>query len=206
MRADRAATGVTRRLSVYLAGPDVFLADAVPVGERKKQLCAAYGFDGLFPLDMAITAPADGALDTLIYRGCVAQLRRADLVIAHLTPFRGPSADTGTVFELGMAVGLGKPVFGYTNDMADLADRVRRGAAAMLDAASGVWRDAMGMEIENFGNADNLMIDKALSENGRPMVRHAAPYDAYFRDLAGFETCLKLAAATLLPPGGSPPA
>ena len=32
----------------------------------------------------------------------------ADAIIANLTPFRGPSADAGTVYELGYMAGRGK--------------------------------------------------------------------------------------------------
>src|SRR3954471_17847562 len=36
---------------VYLAGPDVFLRDPLTAAAAKKQLCASYGFVGVFPLD-----------------------------------------------------------------------------------------------------------------------------------------------------------
>lgn len=189
---------MARRPSVYLAGPDVFLTDAVALGARKKVLCAQYGFDGLFPLDDERADPAAGTpLDALIYRRCVAMLRQADFAIAHLTPFRGASADVGTVFELGMLVGLGKPVFGYTNDPADLLARVRRGTALRFDPTEQMWRDGAGLMVENFGNADNLMIDRALAEQGHDLIRPAAQPADYFGDLTGFEACLRLAAAML---------
>jgi hypothetical protein len=57
-----------------------------------------------------------------------------------------------------------------------------------------VWRDSVGMKIEDFGNADNLMIDATLMEEGRPMVRHVASPNACFQDLTAFEACLRLAA------------
>ena len=38
--------------SVYLAGPDVFLVDAIDVGQRKREMCREFGFDGIFPLDI----------------------------------------------------------------------------------------------------------------------------------------------------------
>ena len=44
---------------VYLAGPDVFLPSAVALGQQKREVCAAHGLEGLFPLD------ADLALDGL---------------------------------------------------------------------------------------------------------------------------------------------
>ena len=39
-----------RPRKLYLAGPDVFRADAVAHGEALKALCARYGFEGLYPL------------------------------------------------------------------------------------------------------------------------------------------------------------
>src|ERR1700750_3112150 len=42
-------------MKIYLAGPDVFLSDAVAFGRRKVALCGQYGLSGLYPLD----APVD---------------------------------------------------------------------------------------------------------------------------------------------------
>jgi nucleoside 2-deoxyribosyltransferase len=121
-------------------------------------------------------------------------IRRADFGICNLTPFRGPGADAGTVFELGMLVGLGKKVFGYTNVVDDLLDRSRLIDTVTVDQADNEWRDSNGMIVENFGNADNLMIDNALIEHGgHATVRHRADPDNLFHDLVGFETCLRLA-------------
>jgi nucleoside 2-deoxyribosyltransferase len=134
-------------------------------------------------------------MDRLIYRANEAMIREADLGIFNLTPFRGPSADAGTVFELGLMVGLGKRIFGYTNIAEDFLDRCKHTLAAAFDPVERVWRDANGMTIENFGNADNLMIDNALFDHGgHAMVRHAATPEALFTDLTGFEKCLQLAA------------
>src|SRR5437588_740576 len=114
-------------LKVYLAGPDVFLPDAVELGNRKKQLCSAYGFEGLFPFDNEISPRTAGErIDRLIYRANERMIRRADFGIYNLTPFRGPSADPGTVFELGMMVGLGRRVFGYNNVRQDYFERVKQ--------------------------------------------------------------------------------
>ena len=38
-------------MKVYLAGPDVFLPDAIETGRAKVDLCAAYGLTGRFPLE-----------------------------------------------------------------------------------------------------------------------------------------------------------
>ena len=48
---------------------------------------------------------------------------------------------------------------------------MKRDGQAVFDEASQRWVDESGMAIEDFGNADNLMIDACLSEQGRPLVR-----------------------------------
>jgi len=182
-------------MKIYLAGPEVFLPDAVAIGRRKKELCARYGVEGLFPFDNEVDPhAAREPVDRLIYRANEAMIRRADLGICNLTPFRGPNADAGTVFELGLLVGLGKRVFGYTNVADDFLDRCRHAdPGATFETASNTWRDSNQMTIENFGNADNLMIDNALFDHGsHSMVRHRAPPNHLFDDLTGFETCLLL--------------
>jgi nucleoside 2-deoxyribosyltransferase len=184
-----------RRLKAYLAGPDVFLPDASAFAARKVGLAARYGFEGLCPMEGQICdGPPGERRDALVFRANVALLRAADFGIFNLTPFRGVSADAGTIFELGMMIGLGRRVFGYTNDPADLLSRTRRTGGVAFDAASRTWRDAETMEIEDFGNADNLMIERALAEQGAPIVRHPAAANERLRDLTGFETCLRLAA------------
>ena len=167
--------------TLYLAGPDVFHPDARELGARKKALCKAYGFVGLFPLDdgPAVTDSAS------IFANCTAMMQEATGGLFNLTPFRGPSADAGTVFELGYMTALGKPVFAYTNAVGDLLQRI---PDAARHATS--WRDATGMMIEDFGLADNLMIEEAVAAQGRLVHRHAAQEAARFTDMTSFEASL----------------
>ena len=185
------------RPSIYLAGPEVFLPDAAEIGRRKQALCAEHGFVGLFPLDDASeTAAMTPPLARAIYRGNTALMRRADLVIANLTPFRGPSADAGTAFELGMMAGLGKPVLGYTNVSDGYIERAKATLAdTRFDPGRAAWVDAFAMLIEDFGLADNLMLDMCLAESGFPLVRRDVPEAERFTDLGGFIECLRLAQA-----------
>jgi len=37
---------MVRLKKVYLAGPEVFLPDAIDIATRKKRLCLEYGFEG----------------------------------------------------------------------------------------------------------------------------------------------------------------
>ena len=180
------------RPKLYLAGPEVFLRNAVEIGRRKKESCAEYGFEGLFPFDNEIDPDASGArIDWLIYRANIAMIRDADGGIFNLTPFRGPSADVGTVFELGLLAGLGKPVFAYTNDGSSLLERMKRSGDAAYDAAAVQWFDRAGMRIEDFGKVDNLMIDACLAQQGDDhFVRCTATESTVLDDLEGFVACL----------------
>ena len=171
--------------TVYLAGPEVFLPDAAALGARKKVLCRRHGFEGLFPGDTPVPDGMPGA-DAAIFAACVAAMRRADLGVFNLTPFRGASADAGTVWELGFMAGLGKPAWGYSNTLAPLRQRV----AGAVRGADGLWRDADGRLVEDFGNGDNLMIDRSLPPDGFVRLDRGGRLD----DLDGFEACLRLAA------------
>lgn len=121
-------------------------------------------------------------------------IESASAVIANLTPFRGPSADPGTVFELGYAVGLGRLVLGYTNEPGTLLDKTcAADPAASRDAVRRVWHDRLGLVIEDFGLADNLMIACGLEASGARLVTNPCTEDRRLTDLAGFRVCLELA-------------
>src|SRR5258708_36844869 len=90
----------------------------------------------------------------------------ADAIIANLTPFRGPGADPGTVYELGYMVGIGKLCLGYSNDPSTYADRVRQFTAAT--SRDGRLADAQGLTVGAFGLTANLTMIHSPD-------RHAAP-------------------------------
>src|ERR1700704_5442352 len=117
-------------MKVYLAGPDVFLPKPVEMGQRKKQLCVQYGLIGLFPLDNEIDPKAKGA-SLEIFCSNETLMKEADAIIANLTPFRGPSADAGTVYELGYMAARGKFCLAYSNDPAVYVERVKRFGAVI---------------------------------------------------------------------------
>ncbi|WP_137926862.1 nucleoside 2-deoxyribosyltransferase [Cupriavidus sp. 2SB] len=140
---------------IYLAGFDVFRKDARAWGEQLKALCAQHGFEGLYPLDKSAPQGLSGP-DTAqwIYEANVALIRRADIVMANLDDFRGPGEpDSGTAFEVGFAVALQKPVWGYATDAGTLLDRTR-----VTTDTDGDARDARGYVVENFGLPMNLML------------------------------------------------
>ena len=145
--------------TLYLAGPDVFRPDAASHAGRLKALCAAHGFEGLFPLDAQVGAQADAApadKAAWIYRADIGLLDRADAVLANLDFFRGAEPDSGTCFELGYAIAKGKPVYGYVPEAGSWAERIRRHVPALAGTDPAV--DAQGWELEEFGLPLNLML------------------------------------------------
>ncbi len=178
-------------MKIYLAGPDVFLPDAVDIGRRKVEICAAHGVIGLYPLDNAID-PSAGNVSLTIFKGNEAMMDAADAIIANLTPFRGFSADPGTAYELGYMAARGKFCLGYSNDPSLYAERVRR--FTEVRPQDGRLVDAEGLTVEDFGLGDNLMMIHALDLRGCPLVTPTeAPADVW-HDLTAFEACVRLAA------------
>src|SRR5690606_39043377 len=112
-----------------------------------------------------------------------------DLIIANMTPFRGPGMDAGTAFEMGFMRALGKPVLGYTNDGRLFAERTR----AFLGIARGAGghphgdADPDGMLIEDFAMVDNLMMHGAVVASGGEIAVEDVAGSARFTALAAFE-------------------
>ena len=182
---------------IYLAGPDVFIANATALGEHKKILCTQYGFIGLFPLDGEIAAQSSARKTGLVISAAnEALIHQCNLVIANLTPFRGASADVGTVYELGLARGLGKEIHGYSNDPRPYTQRVfnHSGSGLISEQRAGKLHDKDGLKIEEFELTDNLMIDGGIHASGGELF--VSECDRAFDDITVFEALLKRLAQT----------
>jgi nucleoside 2-deoxyribosyltransferase len=144
---------------VYLAGPQVFLKDPMSAAQSLKEICAMYGFEGLFPLDGQLELKDMGSIQKAIaiYHADILLIDKADFLVADMTPFRGASMDVGTAFEMGYAVAQGKPVFGYSHDGHTYAKKVMNYTLVHTEAG-GILRDDTGMLVENNGLIDNLMM------------------------------------------------
>ena len=138
---------------IYLAGPDVFLPNAITHGEYLKQKCHDYGFTGLFPLDNEVDGKNKAELAKNIKATNIELIEACNIVIANLSPFRGPEPDSGTVWEVGYAQALGKQVIGYCNDARELKTKTQD----ILGLDHKCERDGQNMAIEDFGLTHNLM-------------------------------------------------
>jgi nucleoside 2-deoxyribosyltransferase len=182
-------------LTAYLAGPDVFLPDPRAHAARKIEICAQHGIVGRTPLNEDIQRTAgmsDEAFARAIFRKDLAMMEGCDIAIANLTPFRGTSADSGTLVELGWFLGRGRPIFGYSNSATLFVDRSRAQVDAMPDPLPGIV-------VEGFGLPDNLMIPCAvLHGGGLTMMVPSDGKDRAFDALDVFARCVAAAARTVI--------
>jgi nucleoside 2-deoxyribosyltransferase len=171
----------------YLAGPDVFLPNAAQHAAAKIAICAKYGITGRAPLHPEIARimalPKDAAWRE-IYRWDVEMMEECAIVIANLTPFRGTSADAGTLVEIGWFLGRGRPVFGYSNCAVPFAARSLAQRTALPDPLP-------GLAVEGFDLPDNLMIPGAVEYGGGlPVILPSDDAARSFDALDVFECCV----------------
>lgn len=153
-----------RRPRIYLAGPDVFERDCAGVFAALKALCDRLGLEGVAPTDVEIdttTAGGDDALAQRIYDGNIRLIQAADGVAANLVHFRGLEPDSGTVFEVGYAIALGKPVVAYHVPDTPYEARVQAALPCTRDAAGVLREDANGRMVEGLGQRMNLMLTRS---------------------------------------------
>lgn len=171
---------------LYLAGPDVFLPDPMAAAASMKSICEELGLEGVFPTDNALV-PAESESGTAfaarIRAANLDLIRAADGVIANCMPFRGPSVDDGTAYEMGFAAALGKPVFPWSGDIRPLLQRTQSRQYLAHDGR--VWRDADQMEVEEFGLPVNLMLVDPATGPVSPSFTQAARAAARWFGLSG---------------------
>lgn len=168
-------------MRVYVAGPEVFHPNAERIFREKTAILNSAGFEAMIPLDPDIPFSS-----TAIYDHCVELMNKSDAIIANLTPFRGPSADPGTVFELGyMSHRVNqKWVTGYIHDTRPYKDKVLD-----FDKFRDLGKpgsDSSGMIIEPFGLFDNLMVVRSPSF----IARYDLPEAQIWTSMFGLKACV----------------
>jgi len=178
---------------VYLAGPEVFLANAREIGARKRAICARHGLVGVCPADEehapdpALALPDQGMA---ISRAMECAMRSCDAMVVNMTPFRSPSADVGSAYEMGFMRALGRPIFAYSNEARPFLDRVAAFCGNRIRRRpTGEYEDPDGMAIEPFGLHDNLMLAGAITD-GYLITADVAPAERY-TSLHAFERCVE---------------
>ncbi|GAA3956699.1 nucleoside 2-deoxyribosyltransferase [Allohahella marinimesophila] len=170
---------------IYLAGPEVFFPkeEHQTIVAEKKRLLQAQGFVGVDPLDADLVfdkQETKQAHALRIYRANRDLMDSCSAIIANLTPFRGISADPGTVFEVGYMIGHGKPAFGFTMDK-----------RPYLHRAGAATQGITGHTIEDFELSDNLMIECGMAESGGGLYVANTEGDHSHFSSELFRTCVK---------------
>jgi nucleoside 2-deoxyribosyltransferase len=144
-------------MKIYLAGPDIFRTDANTWAESAREICRRYGYEPLLPIDHGETEAEK------IFQANIDLIRKAQVVVANLNPFRGAEPDSGTCFEVGYALALGKKVSAYMTHLETVAQRVERLEQRCEPTVryGDKLTDRDGMLIEDFGLPCNLMLAMA---------------------------------------------
>ncbi|WP_176082442.1 nucleoside 2-deoxyribosyltransferase [Martelella sp. HB161492] len=186
-------------VKVYMAGPEIFLENGLEIIKIKADMARAAGLEPLSPGDHPLP-PCETPFDIgmAISASDEAMMLEADAIIANLTPFRGISADPGTVYEVGFMCALNKPVFAYSNVADGHTARLKTYyGGAVTRASDGFLRGPDRMMVEDCDMIENLMVDGGiLRRNGRIDAAETAT-TAALDDLTEFRKCLTKAAARL---------
>lgn len=134
-------------LKVYIAGPSVFLDDAVTYARQTIETCREEGIEPLHPMADVIheTDEQDQVQERSAkdwYLADLAKLDQCSGIIADITAFRGPYMDPGTAFEVGYAVAKGKTVVLWS-ETGHLTEKER--VLALGQGGKGKWGVLDGM-------------------------------------------------------------
>lgn len=159
---------------IYIAGPDIYHPQGLEIAETKKAICARYGLEGVVATDFLagvqfVGKPTDAAG---LFRERMKIIQGCDALVADMTPFRGPTMDPATAFEMGAMAALGKPVAGYTLDPLPYAERMARFHDELDETLTRVGPrlvNPAGAVIEDFGLPEAVTIAGAALAGGTPI-------------------------------------
>lgn len=150
----------------YLAGYECFYPNDKEIGESMVRLCRRNGFaadyptspiDGLREVDFAdLMNPLVGigaSFDHVQYKVLL-----SDITIANMNPYHGLLPDSGTVFELGMAAGLGQLCVCFYHERKDvLREQMPKNHGWLIDARQ-YDPDAYAQRLHKLFGADTAYV------------------------------------------------
>ena len=145
------------RPRVYLAGPDIFAADALARGADLKRMARSFNLEPLWPLDIEIDHDPDrcrmaGAIEQSQFK----LIDSAQGIVANLSPVRGPNMDPGTAAVIGYARAKQIPIFAWSCDRRSLIERTLQWISVSKRAHRLDGHPTR--QIEDFGLVENLMV------------------------------------------------
>jgi nucleoside 2-deoxyribosyltransferase len=159
---------------VYLSGPDLFHSNAADIDANKKAICERYGLEAVsqFDIDQERRFGGDAPIATEIFNQTRALIKSCTLMVANISPFRGPSLEVSTALEIGMMLGFDKPVVGYSLDTRNYTERLMQLHNVFelpLNKESNNLTAPDGLLVENFGTAEGALISGALQSAKMPI-------------------------------------
>ncbi len=147
--------------TAYLAGPAIFHPATKALFDYLTDVCATHGLSAVAPAHGDAVAPGLSPADqaAAIRRANMDRIKSCQVVIACISPFRGPGADAGTAWEMGYAEALGKPVIAWCEDTTPYLARVPHDR----DADGRVFCRQHGMRVEDFGLVDHHMLAAGMT-------------------------------------------
>ena len=147
---------------IYIAGPDVFLKNAVEDLNKKKLLCEENNFIGLIPFDANVDfSQPNNKIRKDIYEANIKMIQETDIVIANMNNFRHNEQDAGTIFEIGFAVALNKKVYIYSDDSRTVVEKTTQCDDKSYQE-DGQYYDSNDILIEGFDAKFNIMINEPV--------------------------------------------
>lgn len=114
-----------KKESIYIAGPECFYTNGDKILDAMRRKSESLNFSVSLPNDDILKLDHKDLrknADT-IFENCAKSLNESTVIIADLEAFRGSDADSGTVYELGMAYARGIRCYGYTRDKRNVVSK-----------------------------------------------------------------------------------
>lgn len=107
---------------LYIAGPECFYANGFEQLNAMRRLAEANGFAATLPNDDPLKLDNEDLRKNAdaIFQNCANSMNRSTAILCDLEFYRGPEADGGSIYELGMAYARGIRCYAYTRDKRDM--------------------------------------------------------------------------------------
>ena len=111
-----------RRESIYIAGPECFYSGGFDQLNAMRRFAEVNGFDVSLPNDTPLKLDHEDLRKNadVIFENCAQSMNQSTAILCDLEFYRGPEADGGSIYELGMAYARGIRCYGYTRDKREM--------------------------------------------------------------------------------------
>jgi nucleoside 2-deoxyribosyltransferase len=111
-----------QRESIYIAGPECFYSGGFDQLNAMRRFAEVNGVDVSLPNDTPLKLDHEDLRKNadVIFENCAQSMNQSTAILCDLEFYRGPEADGGSIYELGMAYARGIRCYGYTRDKREM--------------------------------------------------------------------------------------